>query len=302
VITVFGSINFDLIGTVDRLPGAGETVPGSSFATAPGGKGANQALAAARAGGTVRMVGAVGRDDFAGAALALLRSDGVDLARVREVDGATGVALILVDRAGQNVIAVIPGANGTVAVSQAEALEFGEGDVLLLQLEVPAPAADTAARRAREQGATVLLNFAPFRADALDLLPHVTHLIVNESECRLIAAALGLTETSTADQAAALCLRLDSTIVATLGEQGVLAVEAGRIEMAAALPVDAVDTVGAGDTFCGYLAAAFSEGLPLGAALALATAAGSLACTRSGAQPAIPGRSEVEAALSGLSR
>jgi ribokinase len=148
----------------------------------------------------------------------------------------------------------------------------------------------------------VLLNFAPFRADALELLPYVTHLIVNESECRLIAAALGLEETSTADQAAALGLRLDSTIVATLGEQGVLAVEAGRIEMAAALPVDALDTVGAGDTFCGYLAAAFSEGLPLGAALALATAAGSLACTRSGAQPAIPERSEVEAALSGLSR
>jgi ribokinase len=124
VITVFGSINFDLIGTVDRLPGAGETVPGSSFATAPGGKGANQALAAKRAGGAVRMVGAVGRDDFAAPALALLRSGGVELARVREVDGATGVALILVDRAGQNVIAVIPGANGAVAASDAEALDF----------------------------------------------------------------------------------------------------------------------------------------------------------------------------------
>src|SRR4051794_37580254 len=114
MITVFGSINLDLIGKVSRLPRSGETVAGDGFATAPGGKGANQALAAARAGGAVRMVGAVGKDEFADPALALLRARGIDLARVRAVEGATGVALILVDAAGENVIAVIPGANGTV--------------------------------------------------------------------------------------------------------------------------------------------------------------------------------------------
>src|SRR5688572_25249802 len=134
MITVFGSINLDLIGGVERLPKPGETVPGHGFATAPGGKGANQALAAARAGATVRMVGAVGRDAFAGEALALLGAGGVDLSLVREVDGPTGVALILVDRAGENVIAVIPGANGTVTEADAAALDFAPGDVLVLQL------------------------------------------------------------------------------------------------------------------------------------------------------------------------
>lgn len=297
MITVFGSVNLDLIGGVERLPRPGETVPGTTFATAPGGKGANQALGAARAGGAVRMVGAVGRDAFAAPALQLLRSGGVDLGGLRELDGATGVALILVDKAGENVIAVIPGANGAMSVAEAEALDFGADDVLLLQLEVPVPAIEAAARRAREAGARVLLNFAPFRADALRLLPLATHLVVNESECALIAAALELEQGSVADQAAALALRLGITVIATLGRDGVLAVEGARIEMAPTLPVEAIDTVGAGDTFCGYLAAAFSEGLPLGAALTLASAAGSLACTKSGAQPSVPERSEVEAAL-----
>jgi ribokinase len=297
VITVFGSVNLDLIGAVERLPRPGETVPGGVFRTAPGGKGANQALAAARAGGSVALVGAVGRDDFAAPALELLRAGGVDLTRIRDVDGATGVALILVDREGENVIAVMPGANGAVSVEDAGALEFGADNVLLLQLEVPVAAIAAAARRARAVGAKVLLNFAPFRADGLTLLPHATHLIVNESECGLIAAALDIELGSVTDQATELALRLGASVIATLGKDGVFAVENGRIEMAPALPVEAVDTVGAGDTFCGYLAAALSEKMPLGAAVALASAAGSLACTNSGAQPAIPARREVEEAL-----
>lgn len=293
MITVFGSINLDLIGNVDRLPRPGETVPGGAFATSPGGKGANQALAAARAGASVRLVGAVGRDSFATAALVLLEAGGVDLRRVREVDEPTGVALILVDPAGENVIAVLPGANGTVSEADASGLEFAPDDVLLLQLEVPIPAIAAAARRARDAGARVLLSFAPFREDALDLLPLATHLIVNESECELIANALGLGGEGTEAQASGMAERLGMTVIATLGKDGVLAAGEGRVERASALAVDAIDTVGAGDTFCGYLAAGFSEGMTFRAALALASTAASLACTRPGAQPAVPVLEEV---------
>ena len=297
MIIVFGSINLDLIGAVDRLPRAGETVPGGAFTTSPGGKGANQALAAARAGASVRMVGAVGRDAFAAEALTLLRSGGVDLGRVRQAEEPTGVALILVDTAGENVIAVLPGANGTVGQADAADLEFGPADVLLLQLEVPIPAIAAVAEHARTSGATVVLSFAPFRSDALDLLSVATHLVVNETECELIAAALGLTAEDTAGQASGLAERLGTTVIATLGSDGAIAAGEGGTERAAALPVVAVDTVGAGDTFCGYLAAALSEGLALGPALKLACAAASLACTKPGAQPAIPLRGEVHAAL-----
>jgi ribokinase len=263
LITVFGSINLDLIGGVDRLPRPGETVPGGAFSTSPGGKGANQAVAAARAGAPVRMVGAVGRDPFADEALALLGLAGVDLARVRQTDAPTGVALILVDPVGENVIAVLPGANATVAEADGAALEFGPGDVLLLQLEIPVAATAAAAARAKAAGAPVLLSYAPFRSDAFDLLPLATHLVVNESECELIAAALGVSGEGTAAQVSGLAERLGTTIIATLGPDGAIAASPGRMEHAPALPVQAVDTVGAGDTFCGYLAAGLSEGMPL---------------------------------------
>jgi ribokinase len=297
MIVVFGSINLDLIGNVERLPGAGETVAGSSFATAPGGKGANQALAAARAGAAVRMVGAVGHDGFAAEALTLMSEGGVDLAAVRVAATATGVALILVDRAGENVIAVLPGANFTLSEADAAGLGFDAADVLMLQLEVPVAAAERAARRARAAGARVVLNFAPFRADGLALLPHATHLVVNETECALIAGALGIdagiSAAGTEAQAAALAERAGLTVIATLGRDGVLAAAQGQVTRVPALPVTAIDTVGAGDTFCGYLAAGLAEGLALDDALALAAKAASLACTRPGAQPAIPLRAEV---------
>ena len=297
MITVLGSINLDLNARVERLPQPGETVPGRNFAMAPGGKGANQALAAARAGADVRMVGAVGSDGFAAEALSLLGAGGIDLECVRTVDGPTGVALILVDDRGENIIAVAPGANGAVAAADAAALEFAAGDVLLLQLEVPVAAMEIAAERARTAGAKVLLNFAPFHADALRLLPHATHLIVNEAECALLAGAGGLAAGSIGDQAKALAAQHALTAIVTLGRDGALAVADGRMNEVAALAIDAIDTVGAGDTFCGYLAVALSEAMPLSAALLLASAAAGLACTKPGAQPAIPRRAEVEARL-----
>ena len=201
------------------------------------------------------MVGAVGNDDFAEPALALLRAGSVDLSRVRTAEDPTGVALILVDAAGENVIAVIPGANGAVGEADAAASTRSADDVLLLQLEVPVAAIAAAAERARAAGARVILNFAPFREDALGLLRYATHLVVNESECALVADALGVAAGSLDDQAAALAEKQAMTVIVTLGKDGVLAVDDGRTETAPALQVEAVDTVGAGDTFCGYLAA-----------------------------------------------
>jgi ribokinase len=243
------------------------------------------------------MIGAVGRDSFAGPALELLRAGGADISRVRTVEGPTGVALILVEETGENVIAVVPGANGTISAADAADLDFAAGDVLLLQLEVPVAAIETAARRAREARATVLLNFAPFRTDAMPLLPHATHLIVNEMECAAIAADSGVAAGTLDDLAIALSKKHDLAVVVTLGADGVIAIENGRIAKASALRVKAIDTVGAGDTFCGYLAAALSKRSPLPEALRWASAAAGLACTKSGAQPAIPLRAEVETAL-----
>lgn len=301
MITVFGSINLDLIGSVKRLPRPGETVPGRAFSTAPGGKGANQALAARRAGAAVRMVGAVGNDDFADLALALLKESGVDLSRIRAADGPTGVALILVEATGENVIAVIPGGNGTVSEADAETLEFQPNDVLLLQLEIPVPAMAVAVRRARSAGARVLLNFAPFRDDALELVRGATHLVVNETECALLADALAVAEGPIEARARVLSTQNSATVIVTLGSDGASAVEEGVMLSAPALAVEAIDTVGAGDTFCGYLATALAQGQSLERALRTAAAAGSLACTKSGAQPSIPRRNEVEAALKAAS-
>ena len=297
MITVLGSINFDMICRVSRLPTPGETAPGSDFLTAPGGKGANQALAVARAGAPVAMVGAIGGDGFAGEAVSLLKAGGVGLESVQTVEGPTGVALILVDEAGENVIAVAPGANGTLAPAGMAKLAFQAGDVLLLQLEIPVAAMDAAAAKARAAGASVVLNFAPFRSDALGLVEHATHLVVNESECALIADALGVKGSTAEAKARALAETCNVSVIVTLGGDGVTAVDGGATVKAPALPVDVVDTVGAGDTFCGYLAAALHEGLAEEEALTLAAAAGSLACTKPGAQPSIPRRADVAAAL-----
>ncbi|MDP3899023.1 MAG: PfkB family carbohydrate kinase, partial [Mesorhizobium sp.] len=167
MITVIGSINLDLIAAVERLPAPGETVPGSRFQTAAGGKGANQALAARRAGSAVRMVGAVGRDAFAPQALELLTDGGVELSLVAESSEPTGTALILVDANGENMIAVVPGANGTVDRARLAELSFVAGDHVLLQQEIPLDTVDAALTAVREAGGISILNIAPFRAESV---------------------------------------------------------------------------------------------------------------------------------------
>lgn len=297
MITVIGSINLDLIASVSRLPRPGETVPGDGFATAPGGKGANQALAARRAGADVRMVGAVGNDAFADQATALLKADGVDLSLVRTAQTPTGIAVILVEKAGENVIAVIPGGNGTVGARDVEGTAPGSGEHVLLQLEVPLEAVSAALDAARKGGAVSVLNTAPFHEAAAAFLERADYLVANETEFDLYAQALALAGADREARMRAFAAATGRIIVVTLGGDGVVAATPDGFFRAQGLTITPVDTVGAGDTFCGYFAAALEAGEDLSTALRRAAVAGSLACLKPGAQPSIPTRAEVDAAL-----
>ncbi|WP_274423655.1 ribokinase [Chelativorans sp. YIM 93263] len=297
MITIAGSINLDLIARVARLPEPGETVPGRDFVTAPGGKGANQALAARRASAAVRMVGAVGADAFAGQALSLLREAGVDLSGVKETAEPTGTAMILVGDDGENVITVIAGANGQVSAADIEAAAFRAGEFVLLQHEIPLATVKAALKSCRAAGGVSLLNTAPFHAEAAPLLGQADYIIANETEFDLYAEELSLVGSSREEKMRAFASESGRTLVVTLGKEGVLAATPEVFFRVPTLSVVPVDTVGAGDTFCGYLAAGLAEGLALEAALRQAAAAGALACLKPGAQPSIPLRAEVDAAL-----
>lgn len=299
MITVFGSINMDLVATTPRLPKPGETVPGTGFATAAGGKGANQALAARRAGASVRMVGAVGRDEFAAPALDLLDKAGADLSGVARVDGPTGTALILVGGDGENMIAVVPGANGTLSPSQAaEAVSSSQpGDILMLQLEVPTASVKAALEAAKAQGVRTVLNTAPLIAEAAELAKLADIVIANETEFELLVGREALTSEEREEMLLQMHKDTGQILIITLGAEGVVAAEGGSLHRTKGLKIEPVDTVGAGDTFCGYLAASLDAGLALGEALRRAAVAGSLACLKAGAQPSIPDAGEVAASL-----
>ncbi len=297
MIIVVGSINLDLIATVDRLPEPGETVPGSGFSTAPGGKGANQALAAARAGAQVRMVGAVGKDGFAGEALACLKDGMIDLSGVGEVHASTGTALILVGEGGENMIAVVPGANASVLPGDLSKAFPKKGDVVLLQHEIPLETVEAMLDMARKIGAVSVLNTAPFRAEAADLLAKADYIVANETEFDLYGKALSLPAGDRPARMRAFVEKTGRAVIVTLGGEGVMAATAEEFLKLPSLKIVPVDTVGAGDTFCGYLAAGLSAGLALEDALRRAAAAGALACLKPGAQPAIPLGKDVDAAL-----
>ncbi|ANT53588.1 ribokinase [Mesorhizobium amorphae] len=299
MIIVVGSINLDLIANVDRLPAPGETVRGSNFTTAPGGKGANQALAAARAGAKVRMVGAVGKDSFAAEATALLRDGKVDLSGVGESFASTGTALILVGADGENVIAVVPGANDSVLPADIAKALLKKNDVVLLQHEIPLQTVEAALDATRAAGAVSVLNTAPFRGEASDLLAKADYAVANETEFDLYGEALSLAGRDRPARMRDYAGKTGRTIVVTLGGDGVLAATPDDFLTVPALKITPVDTVGAGDTFCGYFGAGLSSGLPLEQALVRAAAAGSLACLKPGAQPAIPLAKDVDAALTG---
>lgn len=297
MIVTVGSINIDLFANVPRLPKPGETITGTAFSTAPGGKGANQALAARRAGAQTVMVGAVGKDAFAEGALSLLKSGGVDLSRVREVSDPTGTAIIMVGGDGENVIAIIPGANAKVANDQFGDLPFAKGDVLLLQLEIGFATVEAAIARARVYGATSILNIAPFHPDGVALMAIADITIANETEFADAAIAMALSGTTLEEKMRDFAGQTGRTIIVTLGGDGAAAASGSEFHTVPSLKITPVDTVGAGDTFCGYLGAGLHAGLPLPDAMRLAAAAGSLACLKPGAQPSIPTLDDVQAAL-----
>ncbi|HWL86175.1 MAG TPA: ribokinase [Polyangiaceae bacterium] len=298
LVTVLGSCNMDLVAFADRAPRLGETVMGRRFLTVPGGKGSNQAIAAARAGGAVCMLGAVGADDFGRALRSVLGGAGVDHRALRETSEPTGIAHIVVDGGGSNAIIVIPSANATVTslTADEEAIVAGSA-VLLLQLELPIEAAIAGAAVAHRAGVRVILTPSPVQPLPDDLLANVDLLAPNEHE---IAALTGIQEPR-----AALLSLLEKVpeVVVTLGAEGCLyGARAGGVSPAdllhvPAFRVEAVDTTAAGDTFVGVMAASLAEGRPVPEALRRGNAAAALSVQRAGASTSMPTRDEVDAFL-----
>ncbi len=295
MLIVFGSINADLLLEVDRLPRPGETVSAQSCRWLPGGKGANQATAAAKAGARVRLFGAVGRDPYGPSLRRGLEEAGVDTRGVREVDGPSGVAVVAVERGGENLILVASGANAAARADQLNDRDLAPGAVLLCQNELPAAETFALLIRAHRRGLTAVLNLAPATVPPAEVLEAVDVLVVNEGELGLLAGSHEVEE-----GARSLARRFALTAVVTLGARGAFAVTEERLVRVAALPVQAVDTTGAGDAFVGVLAAALAEGRPLEDGLRRASVAAGLTCTRLGAQEAQPRRAEIEARIAEL--
>jgi ribokinase len=301
VIVVFGSVNVDLVVAVQRLPRAGETVLGPGYRVVPGGKGANQALAARRAGAEVRMAGAVGSDGFAGEALSSLKAAAIDLSQVRESPLPTGAAFIAVDADGGNLIIVASGANQDAREGNLPVEWLGRDTVVVLQMEVPLLENWTLANRAKRAGARVLLNCAPAGVVPAETLADLDWLVVNESEAVIVARSQGAEIAEATAAAHWLAKSRQVTVIVTLGEQGARAfLPDGLAWSIGTLSVKPVDTTAAGDAFVGAFAAAMERGRDLPSALRYGSVAGALACTVAGAQPSLPSQSVIEATLNDL--
>jgi len=301
-ITVIGSLNIDLVVQVPRMPAPGETIAGHGFHIIPGGKGANQAVAAAKLGAQVTMVGRVGNDGFG-----QMQRRGMEALGIRteflitDEEEPTGTALIIVDAQGQNSIVVVSGANGRLTPADVEAARpaIGASDAVLLQLENPISTVQHAAEVARELGVPVVLNPAPAPRQQLSrqLLRNVDYLIPNEFEATALAGIQVTSQDSAKRAAAYLRAQGVETVILTLGAQGALAISPQGTIYAPAFSVQAVDTTAAGDAFVAAFGVALCEGQPLPEALRFANATGALTVTRLGAQPSLPSREEVEAFL-----
>lgn len=301
-ITVIGSLNIDLVVQSPRMPAPGETITGYGFHTVPGGKGANQAVAAAKLGAQVTIVGRVGDDSFGQMQRQGMEALGIGTDfLITDAEAPTGTALIIVDTQGQNSIVVVSGANGRLTPADVEAAcpAIRDADAVLLQLENPIATVQHAAEVACELDVPVVLNPAPAPRERLParLLRSVHYLIPNELEATALTG-IQVTDQSSAERAAA-CLRTQGieTVILTLGAQGALAISLQGTIQAPAFSVKAVDTTAAGDAFVAAFSVALCEGQTLAEALRFANAAGALAVTRLGAQPSLPSREEVEAFL-----
>jgi ribokinase len=298
-ICVVGGLNMDLVVRAAHLPRPGETAPGRNFARFLGGKGANQAVAAARLGASVRMVGQVGEDAFGDELLAGLENEGIDAAGVRRVSTQSGVAVIVVDDDGQNSIVWVPGANAAWEQAAAADVErwASRCRTLVLPLEAPRHIVEAAVRAARKAGVRVILNPAPFRQGDEACFGNVDVLVPNELEAALFAGV----DPQERQDWTVVASRLQSlgpkTVVITLGSEGALAASDEGTQHVPAFPVEAVDTTAAGDAFVAALAVALLPGPPLPEAVRFASAAGALAVTSAGAQPSLPRASEVEALM-----
>jgi ribokinase len=304
-IVVVGSINMDLVVRSPRFALGGETILGHAFHTIPGGKGANQAVAARRMGAEVAMIGRVGGDEFGLTLRRSLSAEGINTECLQLTPAvSTGVALITVDDDGENTIIVVPGANGQLTVDDIEGARhlIAEADILLMQLEIPLPVVERAAQiasKTSQRRVTVILNAAPARALHGDLLSLVDYLVVNETEALLVAGALdgaaGSSTLSPEEAARTLLMTGVRNVVVTLGAEGSMLVSsAGQNLAVPAYIVRPVDTTAAGDGFAGAFSVALADGLPAAEALRWGNAEGALVVTREGAQPSLPTRSEVE--------
>lgn len=300
-VIVFGSINMDLVVRTPRLPSPGETILGHEFFTAPGGKGANQAVATARLGVPTQMVGRVGQDSYGSELISSLKASGVQTDYIYVDEAASsGVAAIAVDEGSENQIIVVPGANGLVNqvdVAQLASL-LPEANVLLLQLEIPIESVLFAAQAARSQGVRVILDPAPAEQDVPEqLYPLIDIITPNEIEAgQLVGFPVDAPEAAT-QAASILRQRGVGCVIVKLGAQGALCVTEAETFLIPAFPVTAIDTVAAGDAFNGGLAAALFQGLPLRQAVVWGAAAGAIASTRAGAQSAMCDRQTLESFL-----
>jgi len=296
-IVVLGSVNADLVLRCERLPRPGETVHGEDFQTVPGGKGANQAVAAARLGGRVEFIGCIGDDAFGAAARATLEREGVGTSGLRTQAGVpTGTAMILVERSGQNSIALAAGANARLDVAQVDdaAAAIACASLLVCQLESPLAAVQHAIGIARRHGVPVLLNPAPARPLSAALLSEVDILVPNESEAAVLADAGNALDPSAAAQA--LRGQRAATVIVTLGGKGVCVADERGTRQWPATAVQALDTTGAGDTFIGAFAVARQEGLGTDEAVRFAQRAAAISVTRAGAMASMPTRAECDRA------
>ncbi len=304
MIVVFGSFNIDVVMSLERLPGPGETVLGGDSMLVPGGKGANQACAAARAAkgsaATVAMIGKIGADDWGDFALARLSEAGVDLDAVARGRSPTGCALICVDAAGENAISVASGANLETEAAQVPERMLGPGHWLVLQMEVPPEENWRLVERARRRDCKVLLNVAPAASVPEDVLEAVDVLVFNEVEGRMLAECAGLAADDPLDIARRLRDSHGVTAVATLGPAGAAAFAPGESWRVAALPVAPVDTTGAGDAFVGNLVVALEAEATLPEALRRASVAAGICCETRGTQSSFPWADQIEDRLAEL--